>query len=290
MTLDPVNFTELRSKLSAISNHLASLFDSIFSAVNDCNTNLKYSFGALSLRELLREFFSVISPDDSIRNCSWWEPSVVDDPEKITRRDRIIFSVYKFVTPSHFEEVDYMVIEALAKKIVKNIDLLSKQVHITESIVASSINNKEKLHDILVKSINDFKLLIEQIENFRSIIEEKLSEIIYHQLDNDTVFDWAINELDILSTHTRVDEVSVDEIYVTSIDRDYIYFSGSGTVSCELQYGSDSDVSNDNGYVTSDSYPMEISGKIDVTEIKYIELVSVSVNTSSFYGIDEDDC
>jgi hypothetical protein len=86
------------------------------------------------------------------------------------------------------------------------------------------------------------------------------------------------NELDILSTRTRIEEVSEVEVSDVHIGQNAIKVSGTGTVSVALNYGSDSAESPSSG----NAFPFSFSASLDhhgnLQHVK--ELV---VDTSSFY-------
>jgi hypothetical protein len=88
----------------------------------------------------------------------------------------------------------------------------------------------------------------------------------------------SLNELDILSTHTQIEEVGEVEVSDVHIGQNAITVSGTGTVSVALQYGSDSDEIPSSG----NAFPFRFSASLDhqgnLKQIK--ELI---VDTSSFY-------
>lgn len=92
------------------------------------------------------------------------------------------------------------------------------------------------------------------------------------------------DELDSLSTHTRIEEVSDIFISDITVRKNAIEVKGAGTVEVGLNYGSDSDRCNDDSEDTlTDSYPFEFEVILnDKHEI--IEIVNLRIDTSSFYG------
>ena len=77
---------------------------------------------------------------------------------------------------------------------------------------------------------------------------EGIEDILFRDFENNTP-----TEIDSLSTHAymeSVDNVSIDSISILSYT---IKVAGTGTLNLELQYGSRSDLKNDNGWVESQS-------------------------------------
>jgi hypothetical protein len=91
------------------------------------------------------------------------------------------------------------------------------------------------------------------------------------------------DELDALSTHAQIEDVSDIFISDIAIRKNTIEVKGTGTIDVGLNYGSDSDRCNDDSEETfTDSYPFEFEVILnDKHEI--IDIVHLSVDTSSFY-------
>jgi len=111
---------------------------------------------------------------------------------------------------------------------------------------------------------------------------EEIETVIEHEIMNDMP-----SELDSLSTHTFIDEVSDVEFDRIHIAKDSISLDGTCNISVQLQYGSDNDVERGEGAVSSDSFiakfQLEMDGNYNV------EHFEISVDTSSFYGEAESD-
>jgi hypothetical protein len=146
-------------------------------------------------------------------------------------------------------------------------------------------DKKQRLADLAnyVRSQGDYKFMVVvptppqkkqlEVEN----IEQLLLTDIIHNLPN---------ELDQLSTHTSPDEVYEVDIDEIKIDEDSIFIKGDGTISVNLDYGSDSDDLIADGYAASDSFPFSFTAKLtydERTKKFEIEDADINVDTSSFY-------
>jgi len=91
--------------------------------------------------------------------------------------------------------------------------------------------------------------------------------------------------LDILSTHTRPQDAEDVEVEIDDIGEETITFSGTGSVLCDLQYGSDGDCERGDGLEFSDSYPFTFSGEARTSNPREVtvDCGDISVDTSSFY-------
>jgi Holliday junction resolvase len=134
----------------------------------------------------------------------------------------------------------------------------------------------EKLSDEIKKLGHEFRLILANPPKEREIEIIGLDLLFFDQFINDTP-----DELLQLSSRTIVDEVSdieVDELIIN--DGKDIYVKGKGIVSVSLEWGpSDDNVEMD------DSYPFtfEITLSASDKELKIVDILELSVDSSSFY-------
>lgn len=94
------------------------------------------------------------------------------------------------------------------------------------------------------------------------------------------------SELDELSTHTRIDEITEIDIDEISINGHAIFVKGDGVVSVELQIGSDGDLVRGDGLESHESFPFDFEITLEYNVNKGLEISEVDkfyVDTSSFY-------
>lgn len=246
---------------------------------------IRYNSFAFSFRELSRHIFHDLAPDEEVINCDWYNEN---EPNKITRAQRIEYAVRGGLSNVFLQNVLKINLQDLKRQIINAINTLNKYTHIEEEafFVSESLGNSIVIESL--KALSDFFIAIEYLRN---ALIDKLEKTIFNTVEdnfNNELFD----EIDILSTHSRIEEVNLDEIKIVEIDSNEITFDIQGTISVELQYGSDRDLKRDNGAVFSDSYPFSILKKVNVrapVEI-LIEKNEIRVDTSSFYddGADDD--
>lgn len=88
-------------------------------------------------------------------------------------------------------------------------------------------------------------------------------------------------EIDVLSTHTRISDVTDIDIGEVKIDKNLIFLKGTFLLEVELQYGSDVDVKKDVGLTSSDSFVTEFELEMDGNwEINSLQ---TKIDTSSWY-------
>ena len=90
------------------------------------------------------------------------------------------------------------------------------------------------------------------------------------------------SELDVLSTHTTIDSIDVNDIISAEIKQNEIILSGEATINVDLQDGSDSDQERGDGLLSSDSFPMQftliLDENLNITDAEY------KINTHEWYG------
>lgn len=146
---------------------------------------------------------------------------------------------------------------------------------------------REKIIEIgnYVKERGNYKfLVVVATPPKEKIIElKRLEKILF-----DYFFSNFPHELDELSTHTKIEEVSdieIDEIYI--IEDFQIKARGSGVVSVFCQYGSDGDVKRDDGLDFMDNYPFDFDIILeydDNNRLAICEINKLKIDTSEFYA------
>ena len=122
----------------------------------------------------------------------------------------------------------------------------------------------------------EFKLVLVNLPREREIFIEGIEVILHQILHEDT------SQVDNLATHVFLDEIYDVDISSVDIHTERIYVIGSGSVSYELQYGSDSDIRHGDGVRSTEAFPftfrLYLNHILDVDEVEEIDIV-----TSSFY-------
>lgn len=271
--------SKLRNHLAAKATHLPVMLDASVSIITTTSNPLRFSFAALGLRELLREFFKVVSPDSHIVDAKW---HIITNPKNpVTRRDRILFSVYGYLLPSFFPKNFSDAVDDVASKLVAKIDDLSKYLHVTPAVLTTPTSTLQIEFNDALSLFDD---LISSIAKAREHVSDELTASLTDSLTsmfNEEFFD----DLDCLSTHTRPQSADDIEITICDIKSARIEFTGTGSVSCDLQYGSDGDCERGDGLELSDTYPFNFSGSSPTISPRDVEVPkeTINIDTSSFY-------
>jgi len=120
-----------------------------------------------------------------------------------------------------------------------------------------------------------FSLVLVSPPQEKSIEIEGIDTILFNLLSED------IGDLDELSTHTTVEDVSDVVINSISIKKNRMQVRGSAVVSADLNWGSSSDAENGDGSSTSESFPLDFDVVLD-GNLEVVEDI-LNIDTSSYY-------
>jgi hypothetical protein len=278
-TLDVAKLAALEARIARLPLHLRTILldGAVLSFDHAANPARFINTGNL-LRELLRELFKAISPDENITQCRWYTPH---PKSGVTRRHRTLFAVYSYLDPSYFPEDFVADVEGLADAVIGQVRVLSSFAHPTAETVATAeaaavaaFNNALELFLELFDAIDAGRAHV--LEALKADLEQHLPELFTNEFFDD---------LDMLSTHTRPQDADGIEVGIVQITEEAIKFVGAGRVYCDLQYGSDGDCRRGDGVEWKDSFPFTFSGEAPIDEPRRVsvEPADVSVDTSSYF-------
>ena len=261
---------------------MCSVFHATLSSFEQIDNPLRLNNLATGLRELLRHVLRNLAPDADIKACEWYRPIFNEkNVEVITKSQRIKYAVQAGLEDEFITDTLSIDIGPVIKRFGKLDDGLNKYTHIEEKTFGTPAAVAEVFaREALSTFIDLYSLISDCRAKIRRAVEEQARESI-----NDEIRANVIEELDSLASTYQVDQVNVEDFSVDSINATMIMFSLSGSIDCDLQYGSNSDVERGDGLIIGDNYPFACRYKADVRWPTELELVSRSleVDNSSFY-------
>ena len=138
----------------------------------------------------------------------------------------------------------------------------------------TSQKNLQRLQETARKRGFEFHIVVVMPPPRVNVTVDRLTE----QLTEYMIDQSFPSELDILSTHTRIEEVGELEISDVHIGANAISVAGTGTVSVELKYGSPSNDAPSSG----NAFPFRFAANLD-HHGKLVSVNELAVDTSSFY-------
>lgn len=263
------------------------LFLASLNNLSDKGNPLRFNNFAYCMREIITLILSKYSSDDEILKCCWYKNETKKE-NGVTRAQRAKYAIQGGLSDDRVFEIleldvddDKGFISETLKEFTKLFRELNEHTHLREK----RFNIGEELCESLASQIlGVMKSILMMIEDLRdqinSHVEGEISDVLITEFV-ETTFD----DLDILSTHSVVDYSQVDDHHVDSICSDHVKISVDGTVFCELQWGSGSDMRNGIGASMSESFPYKAIIHAKLTDLKKLELgeEGISVDTESWY-------
>ncbi|WP_417913706.1 hypothetical protein [Candidatus Electronema sp. JM] len=196
----------------------------------------------------------------------------------VSRRQRVLYAIQGGLTDEYVKDTLSIDILDVHRKLRAALDNLSKHTHIEEE----TFNLSDEVVDQFVQ-----ETLAAVMELFKAIetSREKLVSALHEKIDN-SIIDYLISEtigsIDQLSTHHYIKDICTDDVIIVGIDNKHVKFKASGTIDCNLQYGSDSDVREDIGIVFDHSFPFscELWSSVDNPQDIQTDEDAIGVDTS----------
>jgi hypothetical protein len=270
----------LTSQLNPIGPHLVTILNGAKASLDDTTNPLRSANVANGLRELLRELLEILAPDRELVKAKWFVPNGTSR-NGVTRRHRLTFAIYGFVFMSSFPSKFVPIAESQMDEILDTLNDLSKYTHTTAKTLAASGFAEEQLYNRFLSQMAD---ILGTINNARNLLSDELEMVLTDELSSLFV-DYTFSSLDELSSHTRPEGADDISVKIVTITPNYIQFEGTGSVSCDMQFGSDGDCRRGDGLEWSTSFPFTFQGKASTETIKEIQIhpADVNVDTTAYY-------
>ncbi|MBR7745142.1 hypothetical protein [Undibacterium baiyunense] len=271
-------FDELKAALK--TNFQRELFDGALMSLRAVGNPLRLNNFSTAIRELVRDLFDHLAPNEQIKQCSWYVP----DPTSatgVTRGHRVSYVIHGGISPAFAQDDLQIDVTSERKRLTEVVNTLSKFTHVTINTFNTPSDDVDKygadactaLLGVLIAADEARQTLVEAIQ-------EQVEEDVVQAVISETVM-----SVDEIATHHCIDEVELDLIEVVSIDAKEIQFIAHGSICVELQWGSNSDVRNDMGAIMNENFPLSMKFSSSVASPSEVTAVenSLSVDTSDWY-------
>ena len=257
----------------------SKLFDASVANYFELNNPIRFNNFCYSIRELIREKLDQESPDSEVIKSVWY---IQNKDGKPYRSDKIRYYITKGISNENLPEGFLNNLKDVQSEFTKLMGIMNKYTHINSDSFGIELFDGDKWFRNVLKILVSFVNLLNELEKK---IQDQLLDKIYEDIQQ-KLFDELPNEIDVLSTHSSIDEIDNVNIEIESMDSEYIYISGECDVGVELQYGSESDNRGDENTAYGTSYPMDFKIVIEINNLEEREYELGEIDTSSFYGAD----
>lgn len=233
------------------------------------------------MRGLLDHVLTRKAPKENVTRCSWFRP----DPKNYgrpTRRQQLQYCIYGGLQASFLSEEIRKDINELINQYNEHISDLNGFTHISEETYGEDPRTSYRKLKSVISTFNEAMTIIEQgREEVSAYIPEWLGEYVEHEVTTEIP-----DALDVLSSHTFVEEVQLGGFEVDSIDHEFVYINGSSTAYVKLNYGSNSDRKRGDGHSMSDEFPVyfKCKAKVDNPKRAFVIKDSIKVSNDSWFG------
>ncbi len=228
-------------------------------ALADNMNPLRFNFFSTAVRILFEHMMGKLAPIDQVKQSAWFVAEKEDGNP--TRGQRIAFAIQGGLADSFVKDQLNVAVHPLRKKLLIAVDDLSKHVHGREETIISGAEEQDAEAN---KAIDALQIFLATYHECRSAIVDPIQE----QLDDaaiDALLSETILEVDELASHHSVDEVYVDKVSI-DIGPTHIIYRITGTVSCTLQWGSNSDVRRGDGAEIEESFPFRCNIEVPLDD------------------------
>lgn len=261
-------------------NFEKSLFHAALENLEDHDNSLRFNNFAYAMRELIRHVMARLAPDDEVRACDWYKEET-DRPNGISRRQRVYYAVQGGLSDEYVADELDLDVGDIHLRLRNSIDNLSKHTHIEEPTFNLGEEDVKKFVNETLSAVVDF---FQTINECRVTLVAALMENLDASVVN-TAISNTILSIDELATHHCIDEVHTEQVHIREIDAHFIHFVAEGTVKCELQWGSNSDLRRGDGATLDQTFPfiVELTSSVESPGDIEAEEQALAADTSSWW-------
>lgn len=274
----------ISENLLTLKKHLQDDFENqLFNAaiynLSDKKNQLRFSNYAYALRELFLIIIKRMAPEENVVYCEWF--SGFNEKKQVTRRDSCKYIIQGGLSDDYVRDELKIDTSEIYPRLRDAFDALNRLTHISKKVFPVDADKGIKIVSEVEEHIGT---LFNKLDECHREVLLKLEEAVGEAAIYSSVTE-SIMSIDELSTHSSIDEVYIDDIKIVEINDMDIIFSVSGSVDVGLQWGSNSDVRNDNGAVGNRSFPFscEVKSSVDNPDNLGCEEGAFNVDTSSWW-------
>ena len=226
------------------------LFLAAIGNLEDKANPLRFNNFAYATRELTRHVLKRLAPDQNVMGCNWYIEETGKE-KGVSRRQRLYYAVQGGLSDDFVQNQLNIDVLNIHKALRDAINKLSKHTHIEEATFNTGKTQVDKMVEETIAAIYE---IFNTMDDCRNSLVSALWEYIDSSLI-DTALSETITSIDKLATHHSIEEIYTDKVYISEIDTNFVYFMAEGSIGCELQWGSNSDLRRGDGATVEESFP-----------------------------------
>lgn len=260
-----------------------SLFEAAIANLQTEDSPLQFNNFAYAMREVVRHVLGRLAPDAEVRRCQWYR-NETERENGISRKQRAYYAVQGGLSDVYVKGTLNLELDDIHTSLIKAVNELSKYTHIEPDTFNIPSQRVQQL-------ANETLMAVDALFSTIRECHEGIIHGLWEQLDAEVVnaaLRESIGAIDELATHHWIREVYTEKVSIVGIDSAFVNFEVTGTILCQLQWGSNSDLRNDTGAVTSQSFPFRCELRSSVEDPGSVEAIeeTLGVDTSYWHGND----
>lgn len=242
--------------------------------IDDDENPIRGNLFASAIREVLTHMLHELAPDSEVKQCGWFK--VETDDERPTRAQRQRFVIQGGLSDDYVKNELQLDVDDLRRQLGDSVKALHRATHLRPGTVVGDTQTVEILAQ---DALGLLVALIDAIEHCRlemmmAVTEEVADEAM------DGVLSETIQTIDELATHHSIEEVYVDDVQTVKIDAYFVWYRATGTISAELQWGSNSDLRRGDGATLIHSFPFVCDVPAPVDDPKCFDTSMIELQVS----------
>ena len=255
-----------------------TIFKGSIRVLCDSNNPIRLHLFSAGIRELINYKLELLAPSENVKICSWYIQKNIKNPDN---SHKVIYALQgglndDFICNTLGLETD------VHDTIYGLIGQLNKYIHINrEEGIISKDSNIERNS---LETLNTFKKLFSEIKSYRRSLSLALENKIPKEIIGEIVLQ-GLYAAERIATHSFVGTPpDIVDIQVIRITHEIVEFRVDGSVSADLQWGSDEVIRKAIGAIIPHDFPFSCSLISTVDKPLYPKLNDcVNIDDSSWY-------
>jgi hypothetical protein len=215
----------------------------------DANNPIRGNLFAAAIRELLSHMLHELAPDEEVQRCSWFQAET--DDGRPTRAQRQRYVIQGGLDDTYVKTELKLDVDDLRRQLAATVKALNQATHLREKTVICETQSVEAL---AYESLGALSAMIDAIDHCRLEMMTAVTEALVDEATEEVLRE-TIQTIDEIATHHSIEEVYVDDVKTVKIDAYFVWYRATGSISAELQWGSNSDLRRGDGATLDHSFP-----------------------------------
>lgn len=206
---------------------------------------------ATAIRELFSHTLHSLAPDEEIAKCGWFRSET--DDGRPTRAQRQRYLIHGGLDETFVTDELGVELDALRRELTQAFSSINRATHVREGTVTAE---PDAVEELMRQALEALRNTLDAVEHCQSTLGNMMSAAVEDETVNTILFE-TVQAIDEIASHHSIEEIYVDSIVTFKVDASEVWFRAKGTISAELQWGSNSDLRRGDGATLDHDFPFE---------------------------------